>query len=77
MKAAEKRVAFIASKKVGKATLRNRAKRRLRSIFRDLKFLENGVYILVARTGIENAEFEKIKKDINFAFRKLGAIQGK
>jgi ribonuclease P protein component len=59
---------------VGKATVRNRAKRRLRSIFRDLDFLNCGTYIFVAKAGIDSGNFNKIDKDIKFALKKIGAI---
>ena len=56
-------VGFIASKKVGNAIRRNRAKRILRAIFTkyEKNSLKNGIYVFVAKNAIINKKFDKIQ----------------
>jgi len=59
-----KRVGFTATKKVGNAVSRNRAKRRLRSLF--VKYsnsLKDGTYIFVAKPSIVDSSFENLDRD--------------
>ncbi len=76
-KAETTRAGFIASKKVGKATVRNRAKRRLKALFRELSYSRGGDFVLVARAGIEDADYNRLKKDLDFALKKLLAKKPK
>ncbi|MCR6570818.1 ribonuclease P protein component [Campylobacter insulaenigrae] len=72
----EKKFAVVASKKVGKAVERNRAKRLLRSAFFQLRNqVENGKYILVAKTGIIEIPFLKLEKNLKWGFKKIGCIK--
>ncbi len=72
----DKKIAVVASKKVGKAVIRNKAKRRLRSAFVNVSSeLENGVYIMVAKSGIDSAEFDKIQKNLKWSLKKLGCLK--
>lgn len=67
----------VASKKVGNAVHRNRAKRRLREIVRlDLKeessrLPKGSVVILVARKGAITSPFETLQKDFRWALKRL------
>ena len=66
------RVGFTASKKIGNAVARNRAKRRLRAAAYALLPLsgrEGHDYVLVARQGILVRDFAALKNDIAEAAR--------
>ncbi len=69
------RVGFTASKKVGNAVLRNRAKRRLRAVARDVlgDAGETGTdYVLIARSGSTvTRPYEALRGDLEYALRKL------
>ena len=70
----EVRVGFTASKKVGKAVQRNRAKRRLRALCRDL-LPQEGVpgwdHVLIARTETVTRSFGLLQSDLKSALRGL------
>ena len=66
---------FTASKKVGNAVFRNRAKRRLRALF--LEFspqMTTGTYIFVAKEAIRDISYDALKADMQNAFKRVGAI---
>ena len=60
------RVGFTVSKKLGKAVVRNRVRRRLREIIRlNSDRLEQGYdLILVARTRAVEAEYRRLERDL-------------
>lgn len=65
-------VAFVASKKVGNAVKRNRAKRLLRAHFiQDLQKLKNGSYIYVAKEPILKSNFPQTAKTLHYIYKKL------
>ncbi len=69
------RFGVTASKKVGSAVIRNRAKRRLREAVKKTfpKFAENGFdYVIIAKTQIKDADFDKILKDLEFCLKRIG-----
>lgn len=69
------RVGYTASKKVGNAVARNRAKRRLRALVRDV--LPTGGrpgwdYVLIARAGSTSTlPFETLKSDLGRALKRV------
>jgi len=64
--------AFVTSKKVGNAVVRNKARRRLRAIIKDIApKLKNGKYIFVAKDKIVEHDYKKLQNDFNFAFKRL------
>lgn len=66
------RAGFTASKRVGNAVSRARAKRRLRPLCAEF-MAKQGVagydYVLVARTAILDKPYEKIRRDMKDAFK--------
>jgi len=76
LKGKEYRKGFTASKKVGNAVLRNRAKRRLRAIFTEFyPSLSSGTYIFVAKEQIKNTSYENLQNDIKRALKKVGSLK--
>ena len=53
-------VGFVCGKKVGKAVVRNRAKRRMRAAASRCVFRSDTVYILIADRGVITADFENL-----------------
>ncbi len=70
------RVGFTASRKVGIAVLRNRARRRLRAAVdrvMPLHAAEGHDYVLVARAGTIRRPFASLVSDLEAALKQLGA----
>lgn len=58
------KVGFTATKKIGNAVKRNRAKRRLRALFCEFSSsLKDGTYIFVAKQSLIDATHEKLRAD--------------
>ena len=70
------RVGFVASKKIGNAVKRARAKRRLRALFlKMIPFLKDGEYILVAKAHILDTPFSELEKAFRWAIKRLDVEQ--
>ena len=68
------RFGFTASKKVGGAVQRNKAKRRMRSLVFDVikKFETKGWdYVLIARKETVSRKYQKLKNDLIWAIKNL------
>lgn len=68
------RIGFTATKKLGKANVRNRTKRRLRAVVRetyDKYALDNVDYVLVGRYSTASCPFADLKTDVIRAFKKI------
>lgn len=72
------RFGLTASKRVGNAVRRNRAKRRLRALANAILPVEarsDCDYILVARPETVTRAFDDLRGDLRYALRKLGALR--
>jgi ribonuclease P protein component len=70
------RIGFTASRKVGIAVVRNRARRRLRAAVAEVMPLHAAAghdYVLVARAGTVSRPFAALLADLERALKELGA----
>lgn len=69
-----RRVGFTASRKVGNAVARNRARRRLKALVQEIlpdHALPGHDYVLVARQATPAREFAALRRDLEAALKKL------
>ncbi len=67
---------FTATKKIGNAVKRNRAKRRLRAIFlQHSQNLKDGSYIFVAKQSLVESTHEKLQNDFKQIVKKSKAFK--
>lgn len=72
------KVGFTATKKIGNAVKRNRAKRRLRALFLESSSsLKDGTYIFVAKQTIHETTHQKLKSDFEKVLNRLDAVKKK
>ena len=74
---AENRVGITVSKKLGKAHVRNRTRRRLREVYRlnEAKFRPGWDIVVVARTKAVDAEFSQLTRSYLALAKKAGILQ--
>ncbi|MEK9968176.1 MAG: ribonuclease P protein component [Ferrovibrio sp.] len=68
------RVGFTASRKVGNAVIRNRARRRLKALAGEIlpkHAITGHDYVLVARQGTPKREYAALRRDLETALKKL------
>jgi ribonuclease P protein component len=68
------RVGYTASKKVGGAVVRNRARRRLRALAREVLAGEAAPgydYVLIARAETATRDYADLRNDMRFALKRL------
>ncbi|MBR1398702.1 MAG: ribonuclease P protein component [Alphaproteobacteria bacterium] len=71
------RIGFTATKKIGKAHIRNFVKRRMRAVMREVaeKYTVNGVdYVLIGRYSTIDCSYEELRKSVIWALRKINKI---
>ncbi len=71
----EYKVGFVASKKIGNAVQRNRAKRLLRAHFiENIDLLSEGSYVLVAKPALLTESFLETRKSYLHALKKCATL---
>ena len=73
----ENRVGITVSKKLGKAHVRNRTRRRLREVYRlnEAKFCPGWDIVVVARTKAVDADFSQLTKSYLTLAKKAGILR--
>lgn len=75
-KGSEKKVGFTASKKVGNAVKRAKAKRRMRALFfENQKSLVDGIYLIVAKDRMNQMSYDELKKGIKWSLKRLDCLK--
>ncbi len=71
------RIGITVSKKIGKAHIRNRAKRRLREVFRLFapRLANSFDFVIVSRGRTPAAPFESLLQDFEFAAKNLKVLK--
>lgn len=73
------RIGFTATKKIGGAVVRNRAKRRLRALAQEIlgpQSKEGMDYVLIARIDTPTCPFEDLRRDLMMALKRLKLSRG-
>ena len=71
------RLGFTATKKLGKAHIRNRVKRRLRAAAREIFPKQSRPltdYVLIGRYNTADCDFAELKKNMSWALKKINTL---
>lgn len=70
------KIGFTTTKKLGKAHIRNRARRRMRAALHDYYHLLNPniEYVLIGRYNTADCPFEKLRNDLSWGLKKLNKL---
>lgn len=70
------RIGFTTTKKLGKAHIRNRARRRLRAALQPLytQLLPHQDYVLIGRYNTADCPFETLTKDLAWGIKKINRL---
>lgn len=70
------KIGFTTTKKLGKAHIRNRARRRMRAVLREYYPLlkPNLEYVLIGRYNTADCSFEKLRDDLAWGLKKLNKL---
>lgn len=69
------KVGFTATKKLGNAVKRNRAKRRMRALFSEFSpHLKEGSYVFVAKAALFEASYENLKNEFQKVFQRTKTL---
>ncbi|WP_253300157.1 ribonuclease P protein component [Wolbachia endosymbiont of Chironomus riparius] len=69
------RLGIAISKKIGKATKRNKIKRRLRVLAKEIILNPKGTdyyYVIITHKSIIHTDYQNLKKDLTTCFKKIG-----
>lgn len=70
------RVGFSISKKYGKAIQRNKLRRRLKEILRNIDGIHSGYdFVFIARSGAKEADYAMLERSVRHLFRKTGMMR--
>lgn len=67
----ETRFGISVSKKIGNAVIRNRIKRRIKGILKDLNVKSNIEFILIAKKEINDMNYQELKYDLENSINKI------
>ena len=71
-----RKVGFIVAKRIGKAHIRNKIKRRMREIYRKNRYrMTEGSYIIIrAKNGIDGIKYTELEGEITAGLKHAGLI---
>jgi ribonuclease P protein component len=73
-----RKIGFTATKKIGNAVKRNRAKRRLRALFCEYSHaLQDGTYIFVAKQATVEVSYQNLHNDFQKLLQRSKALKEK